>query len=216
MLEEIQFVFDMTHMVALPFKTPEGYNILVYRLSDSDPSKMHFGNAVKAFCMFNDVRISEDVITEGYVVVFDMKGLRFGHLARVQFGPLRMFMQYIQEAHPVRLKRIYVVHTSFFINQIMTLVKPLIRHELLSLLKFTSSGPADVLPAELLPVDYGGPLERLEKMHKKQRRMLETKYRQWLIDSARLKEIPKEERGKTATTTKVSNTIGASNKLEFD
>lgn len=47
-------------MVALPFKTPEGYNILVYRLSDSDPSKMHFGNAVKAFCMFNDVRISED------------------------------------------------------------------------------------------------------------------------------------------------------------
>lgn len=63
-----------------------------------------------------------------------------------------MFMQYIQEAHPVRLKRIYVVHTSFFINQIMTLVKPLIRHELLSLLKFTSSGPADVLPAELLPV----------------------------------------------------------------
>ena len=94
----------------------------------------------------------DTVITDGYVVVFDMKGLRFGHLARVQLGPLRTFMSYIQEAHPVRLKRIYVVHTSFFINQIMSLVKPLIRGELMSLLKFTSLGPADVLPSELLPV----------------------------------------------------------------
>lgn len=83
-------------MIALPNKTPEGYHILIYRLINPDPSKMHFGDAVKAFCMFNDIRISEDILTEGYVVVFDMKGLRLGHLARVQLGPLRTFMAYIQ------------------------------------------------------------------------------------------------------------------------
>lgn len=83
-------------MTAMPNKTPEGYHILVYRLVDTDPSKLQFSEAVKAFCMFNDYRISEDGLTEGYVVIFDMKGVKLGHLTRVQLGPLRTFMTYIQ------------------------------------------------------------------------------------------------------------------------
>lgn len=138
-------------MVAMPKTTPEGYQILIYRLSDTDPSKMKFGEAVKAFCMFNDVRISEDKLAQGYVVVFDMKGLRLGHLTRIKFGPLKTYMSYIQEAHPVRLKKIYIVNTNIFINQIMNLVKPLIKSELLGLLEFTSQGPSEKIPLELLP-----------------------------------------------------------------
>lgn len=83
-------------MAPLPKLSPEGYRILCYRLADTDPSKMHFGEAVKAFCMFNDVQISEDGPLKGYFVVFDMKGVRLAHLAKVQFGPLRTFMAYIQ------------------------------------------------------------------------------------------------------------------------
>lgn len=77
-------------------KTQEGYKVLCYRLSDTDPSKVNFSNAVKAFCMFNDMMISQDEIIEGYIVVFDMKGLRLGHLAKIQLGALRTFMAYIQ------------------------------------------------------------------------------------------------------------------------
>lgn len=87
-----------------------------------------------------------------------MKGFRLSHLMRVSFGPLRHFMQYIQEAHPARLKKIMVVNTSSLINQIMTLVKPLIRSELMGLLTFISEGPESVLPLKLLPSDYGGSL----------------------------------------------------------
>lgn len=83
-------------MVGLPIKTKEGYKVLCYRLSDTDPSKVNFANAVKAFCMFNDMMISQDTIIEGYIVVFDMKGLRLGHLAKIQLGALRTFMAYIQ------------------------------------------------------------------------------------------------------------------------
>lgn len=83
-------------MVSLPNKTPEGYHILVYRLQDTDPSKVNFAEAVKTFAMFNDVRISEDGIAKGYIVVFDMKGLRIGHLTKIQLGPMRAFMSYIQ------------------------------------------------------------------------------------------------------------------------
>lgn len=172
-------------MVGLPIKTQEGYKVLCYRLSDTDPSKVNFANAVKAFCMFNDMMISQDCIIEGYIVVFDMKGLRLGHLAKIQLGALRTFMAYIQvrrrttyiyvcvlgavslnhclvlllpsvsvsrqEAHPVRLKKIYVVHAAAFINQVMAILKPLIKSELLGLLQFTSKGPKDLFPLALLP-----------------------------------------------------------------
>lgn len=84
------------HMVAMPKLTAEGYQILVYRLADTEPSKLQFTEAVKMFCMFNDYRISCDGLAEGYVVLFDMKGVRLGHLARVQLGALRTFMVYIQ------------------------------------------------------------------------------------------------------------------------
>lgn len=56
-----------------------------------------------------------------------------------------------QEAHPVRLKKIYVVHAAAFINQVMAILKPLIKSELLGLLQFTSKGPKDLFPLALLP-----------------------------------------------------------------
>lgn len=101
--------------------------------------------------MFNDICLSEDYLANGYVVVFDMKGVRLGHLTRIQLSPLRAFMAYIQEAHPARLKKIHIVHTSTIINQIMMLVKPLIKSEMLSLLQFSSGGPQDLFDKSILP-----------------------------------------------------------------
>lgn len=138
-------------MISMPNKTKEGYEILIYRLIDTDPSKIIFADALKGFCMFNDIRLSEDLLAEGYVVVFDMKGVRLSHVARVQLGPLKSFMAYIQDAHPARLKKIYICHAASFVNQLMALVKPLIKSELMSLLHFTTKGPQSLFDKEMLP-----------------------------------------------------------------
>lgn len=53
--------------------------------------------------MFNDAVISVDGPLNGYVVVFDMQGVALRHLTRVQFGPLRNFMAYIQVKRFLRL-----------------------------------------------------------------------------------------------------------------
>lgn len=139
-------------MVSMPKKTPEGYEVLIYRLTDFEPSKVHFAECIKGFCMFNDLRLSEDLLAEGYIVIFDMKGVRLSHITRVQLGPLRAFMAYIQEAHPARLKKIYICHAASFVNQVMAMIKPLIQSEMLSLLHFTTKGPDSLFPKEILPV----------------------------------------------------------------
>lgn len=237
-----------SEMISMPKKTPEGYEMLMYRLTDTDPSKIMFADCIKGFCMFNDLRLSEDLLAEGYVVVFDMKGVRLSHITRVQLGPLRSFMAYIQEAHPARLKKIYIVHAASFVNQVMSLVKPLIKSEMMSLLHFTTKGPQSLFAKELLPIvsarmsghmgnrvltkrhfgahlylqEYEGECGSMPVYYKEQRKNLETNYREWLIDSAVLKEKPKVKNSNstknttTSAKSSIAPTIRSFNALEID
>ncbi|CAH0595133.1 unnamed protein product [Chrysodeixis includens] len=199
-------IMDITHMVGLPNKTAEGYHVLLYRLSDFDYSKLNFADAVRVFCMFNDVKLSEDRLSEGYIVIFDMKGCSLGHLTRVTLPALRAFMHYIQNAHPCRLKKIHVVHTVSFINQVMCLVKPLIHSNLLNLLNFSSEGPESVVEKELLPEDFGGPLPPVKLLHEEQRKNMEENYKEWLTETEifkadEKKRIKKPSKGMFASFT---------------
>ncbi|KAI5632353.1 CRAL/TRIO domain-containing protein [Phthorimaea operculella] len=173
-------VLDITHMVALPETTTEGYHVLLYRLSEYDYSKLNFADAVRVFCMFNDIKLSEDRLSEGYIVIFDMKGCSLGHLTRVTLPALRAFMVYIQNAHPCRLKKIHVVHTVSFINQVICGVFKM---------RFVLyiQGPESVVDKELLPSDYGGPHPPVKQLHEEQRKNMEENYRDWLIESEQFK-----------------------------
>jgi len=211
--DSVQNIMNMTEMVSVPKTTPEGYHILIYRLSDTDPAKMNFSDAIRSFCMFNDMRISEDGLSEGYIVVFDMKGLKIGHLAKIQLGSLRAFMSYIQEAHPVRLKKVLVIHAASFISQVMMIVRPLIKSDLLSLLQFTTQGPLEIFTSDLIPEDYGGLLKPMAEYYKIERKLLETKYKDWLIDSVHLRQI---RSAKTTDKKKVQPLSNNFSHLEID
>ncbi|KAG5877026.1 hypothetical protein JTB14_011944 [Gonioctena quinquepunctata] len=101
----------LRYLFRLPKTTPEGYRILLYAVKDNDPTKMIFSDGIKAFCMFNDIILSEDGLQEGYIVVFDMKGVQLGHLARVNLTALRCFMIYIQVSF--HLAKITVANVNF-------------------------------------------------------------------------------------------------------
>lgn len=85
-------------MVPLPKATPEGYSIILYRLKDLDASKMQFNDLVRSFCAFNMVKISEDGLVPGYVVILDMKGCSFSHFLRVTpfVQSIRNILLYLQ------------------------------------------------------------------------------------------------------------------------
>lgn len=166
----------------LPKPTPEGYRVLMYTVKDPDCAKLVFSDAVKGFCMFNDCVLSEDGLAEGYVVCFDMKGIGLGHLARVSLPALRAFMVYIQEAHPARLKAIHVLNTAPWINHAMRIVLPLIRSELLQLLKFHKGNEAEGVPLEIMPEEYGGEAPSVKVLDREGKEMME-KYARWLRET---------------------------------
>lgn len=175
--------FDIYTMVPLPKATPEGYYALLYRLKDMDPSKLNFIDALKSFFAFNDVRISEDGLVPGYIVIFDMKGLSIGHLARVStcMQAVRKFMIYIQDCHPVRLKGVHVINTFSLIDKILSLVKPLMQSELVQLLHLHAdlSTLNEFVPLDLLPSDYGGNIKETIDLHNEHIKVIES-YSPWL------------------------------------
>ncbi|GJQ85960.1 hypothetical protein Trydic_g21807 [Trypoxylus dichotomus] len=136
--------------------------------------------------MYNDCILSEDGLAEGYIVLFDMKGVSLGHLARVSLPALRAFMVYIQEAHPARLKAVHVLNTANFINHIMRLVVPMIKSDILSIVHFHGGIHPEGIPVEMLPKEYGGEAPSIDELDEDTKGLV-AKYVQWLKDTESFK-----------------------------
>ncbi|XP_067014863.2 alpha-tocopherol transfer protein [Anabrus simplex] len=189
LLPELQKTLDLANLVPLPTPTPEGYRVLLYRMTEYDPSKMHFVTCLKLFFMWNDICLAEDGLVPGYVVVFDMTGVSWGHLMRISLPAIRKFMIYIQDAHPARLKGVHVINTVAFMDRVLAIVKPLMKSELVQLLHL--HGPVESLarfmPLSILPEDYGGDAETSQTLHDRRRHLMETRYLQWFQAEEQLK-----------------------------
>jgi hypothetical protein len=182
----VKLVRSLGHLWRLPKTTPEGYRMVMYSVRDNDPTKMVFAECVKTFLMFNDIVLSEDGIEEGYIVLFDMKGVQLGHLARVSLPALRCFFLYIQEAHPVKIKGVHVLNTAGWVHHIMRIIMPMVKSELLSLVKFHKGNHPEEIPLELMPNEYGGETSSVEELDKSSE-SLWNKYHKWLLDNEKIK-----------------------------
>ncbi|XP_014256783.1 alpha-tocopherol transfer protein-like [Cimex lectularius] len=157
---KMQEVFTQIDLLPLPQLTPEGLKCFLYRLADPNPDKFVFNEYAKCFFLVGDTRVkTETVIPKGEIIIFDMKGYSLRHLTKLHFPSLRKYMQYTQEAHPVRLKQIHVINVSSLLDKTMTLVKPLLKAEVAGMLHFhqpESKTLYDFVPKDILPDEYGG------------------------------------------------------------
>ncbi|KAL1453849.1 hypothetical protein WDU94_010159 [Cyamophila willieti] len=77
-------------------KTPQGYQVIFHRLHQNEPSKYVFQDSVKILSMSIDACLHVEGTVPGYIFLFDMAGVRLGHLLRLNLGLLSKFFQYIQ------------------------------------------------------------------------------------------------------------------------
>lgn len=157
---KMQEVFHLIDLLPLPNLTPEGYKCFIYKLADPDPERFIFNDYVKNFFLVGDCRVkTETGIPKGEVVIFDMKGYSLSHLLRVNLHTLRKYMQYTQEAHPVRLRQIHVINVSPLLDKTLIVVKPFMKSEVAAMLHFHQPGSTSLyqyVPLDLLPNEYGG------------------------------------------------------------
>ncbi|KAJ9587960.1 hypothetical protein L9F63_018605 [Diploptera punctata] len=219
LLPEIQAILNVVNMIPMSWKTPEGYKVLLYRLTDYDSSKLPFITAVKTLFMFNDMRTSESGLVTGYIAIMDFKGVGLGHVANVHLMTLKKGLTYIQDCLPASLKAVHIINTPSCIDKIMMLVKPLIKSELLGMLKF--HGPpedlADYVSLKSLPEEYGGEGESFEKIYAEQRTLMEKDYIKWFQLEETLKADESKRTGKQNPYSEITQGAeGSFRKLAID
>lgn len=89
-----------------------------------------FNDGIKLLGMTLDASLYSEGCTPGYVFLFDMRGVKLAHLTRLSINSIRKFFEYLQEGMPVRLQGIHVLNTVWFMDKILSLVRPFMKREL--------------------------------------------------------------------------------------
>ncbi|XP_064552531.1 clavesin-2 [Drosophila montana] len=158
---ELKRAMKTVSIVPLPGTTPEGYRVIVGKLEDTNASNFSYADIMKLYCMVFDYWMYEDGIQPGHVIVIDLKGCSLGHVARIGLLQMKKFLFYVQEAAAIRLIGFHFINIVPFMDKILALMSPFMKKELTSILYLHSDINEfyKYVPRELLPQDYGGPLE---------------------------------------------------------
>lgn len=92
-----------------------------------------FNDGIKLLLMTLDASLHGNGCTPGYVFLFDMHGAGLRHLTRLSVSSIRRYFEYLQEGLPVRLKAMHVMNAVWFMDQVLTLIRPFMKRELLSI-----------------------------------------------------------------------------------
>lgn len=79
-----------------PVRNPNEYQIIYHKLRIFEANKYVFNDGVKLLVMAMDACFKVDGTCPGYIFLFDMRGVRLGHLTRLSISSLRKFFTFIQ------------------------------------------------------------------------------------------------------------------------
>ncbi|CAH0713490.1 unnamed protein product, partial [Brenthis ino] len=201
--DELQPSIDALEFSALPEKSCEGYDLIFHRLHYTEPSKYYFEAGCKLLFMTVDACLSKRGPQPGYIFLFDMRGVKLGHLTRVSLSSLRKFFQYVQEAMPVRMRAIHVFNTEPILDKLLMLIRPFMDKKFFDMIKFHHKNVnlemfhETIVPRCALPPDYGGTLPDTQTLHKKNiqtLKSLETYFK--AEEEQRINALPDKKREK--------------------
>ncbi|TMW50066.1 hypothetical protein DOY81_004876 [Sarcophaga bullata] len=163
---EFKRVMNTLAICPIPKTTPEGYRVIIGKLSDTNTSNYNFADTMKLYCLIFDLWIQEDGLRPGHIIVIDLKGCTLGHVARVGLLQMKKFLFYLQEAVAVRLVGFHFINIVPFMDKILALMNPFMKKELLSILHLhnTLDEFYKFVPKQILPIDYHGPEMEMDSL----------------------------------------------------
>ncbi|XP_070391612.1 alpha-tocopherol transfer protein-like [Dermacentor albipictus] len=163
---------DHRLMMVSKRKDPEGRRVAVIKLGSWNTGVCSVTDLMRsALVMAEWALLDEETQVRGVVCVFDLKNLRIMHMAHFTPGFVKKTAHIMQDCYPVRIKAIYVINNPPAYEIVFAAVKPFLKSKLLQRIYFMGGDLQKlhgVLPADVIPVEYGGTHEdfdyyRLEK-----------------------------------------------------
>lgn len=107
--------------------------MILTRFIDTDPNKFNFGEVLKYMFMLIELHFIMRSTDNGLLIIFDVEGISFGHLAQINLMTLKKIVYFLQNAFPVRLKGIHILNSMPVIDIIIGMMKPFTKAELLNM-----------------------------------------------------------------------------------
>uniref|UniRef100_A0A1Y1KKC1 CRAL-TRIO domain-containing protein n=1 Tax=Photinus pyralis TaxID=7054 RepID=A0A1Y1KKC1_PHOPY len=127
-----------------PQRTHENYKVFYFKLMDLDVDRFSCRDSVKLFDMCIALEIMEKGTFDGFVIICDLQDATAAHVLKIDISASRRILLYLQEALPVRFKKLHVITMGGLTNLMMSLIKPFIKKELSSLVRASSGATYDL------------------------------------------------------------------------
>lgn len=83
-------------MTYLPELTPTGDRVLLIKMVDTNPDLFNFSHQVKCFDMITLAHLHINGPDNGLIILFDLKGIVFGHFLKLSVVVMKKFLYYLQ------------------------------------------------------------------------------------------------------------------------
>lgn len=215
--KELREIMKVVCCVPLPSTTQEGYKVMYVKLIDFDPSHYVFVDAGKILFMVMELWLWTTGASPGHIIIIDMEGTVFGHLARLSPMVMKKFLYYLQEAIPLRLKGIHYMNAVPFVDMFLNLAKPFMKKELMEMLFFHSdlTSLGKKIPVDILPNEQGGKAGSYKDLWAAQIKQVE-EHRAWFQQEETRKVNEAIRPGKAKNATDIFGVEGSFKKLDID
>lgn len=140
-------------VTTLPRTTPEGYQVILIKLINLDWHRFIMQNCFKSLDMEAMLNLHRNGTSPGHIILMDLQGISFSHLPMLNptyimkfffylqviyfqifyiFIRLILFIIYLKEALPFRLKTLCYFNIPSFMDKIMAILKPYLKKDLLN------------------------------------------------------------------------------------
>ncbi|XP_032810513.1 alpha-tocopherol transfer protein-like [Petromyzon marinus] len=146
---------------ALARPDTHGRTVLLYRVDRWDP-KVHSATEVFRVSLLTSELLARDARTQlrGVTVIFDLRGLRFGHVARVGPTMARRIASVLTDSFPIKVRSIHLLNTPLIFQSLFAIIRPFLSEKMYSRIHVHSGDAPQSLVDEVgpsvMPAELGG------------------------------------------------------------
>lgn len=168
-------ISDLAYCFQLPEPIKEKQKVFVMRMGCFEAGAFSIDEVSKyAFAVTDTINSQPEAQLYGFIIILDFTNIRLGHISQFTPDRARRYVDCWEKMYPVHLRQIHFYNYPSIFDPILHLFRMFFRRRLNDRIHFHVRSSDDAVQRSLhqfiepaiLPVEYGGTLDSIEKINK--------------------------------------------------
>uniref|UniRef100_A0A1B6DUJ0 CRAL-TRIO domain-containing protein n=1 Tax=Clastoptera arizonana TaxID=38151 RepID=A0A1B6DUJ0_9HEMI len=165
--EEILQSCKVIRFFPIPEATPEGYRVVICCIKNQDPQEFVYLPFIKRCLCSGDVLLQVEPHQAGVYYVYDLKGMSFMHMTKLNPAMSKRFIHCGEASMPLRTKGVFIINAPAITETLLSMFKPLLKPKSQERIQVFSGDHTSLykfIPQDTLPDEYGGKAGKMEDL----------------------------------------------------